>query len=53
MEKKWAKKETRYLNMLLKVTTKKKVDDWLRKNPPPPEWEAGRYAWAYTEMIIL
>jgi len=25
---------------------------WLGRNPPPPEWKSGKYAYAYTEMSV-
>lgn len=27
-----------------------KVKAWLKKHPPPPEWEGSRMEYAYTEM---
>lgn len=29
------------------------VIDWLRRNPPPKEWEGTPTEWAYTEMITV
>jgi len=52
-KKEWLKKEKYYLNQLLKKTTKKKIDTWLKTNKIPNNWQAGKYAYAYSEMIVL
>lgn len=26
---------------------------WLNDNPPPPEWRADKWAYAFTEMPVL
>lgn len=44
--------ERDYLFMILRLTSRKELEDWLRDNPPPAYWLHGRYSWAYTEMVI-
>lgn len=26
---------------------------WLIKNPPPKGWRGGKWAWAFTEMMVI
>jgi len=42
-----------YKEELQKLGILNKAKDWLRKNPPPKEWQADKYAWAYTEMPTI
>jgi len=42
-----------YKQELLKLTTQKEVDHWLKTNPMPKYWEHGDvYSWAYLEMPV-
>lgn len=32
--------------------TAAEIAEWLKHNPPPPDWQEGPNAWAFTEMPI-
>lgn len=43
----------RYKDKLLKKVSEKELNEWLKKNPMPYEWEdRNKYSWAYTEMPV-
>lgn len=44
--------EAEYKEVVLKSVSEYKLRQWLKKNPPPKTWKAGKYAWAYTEMPV-
>lgn len=37
----------------LSPEAKRKVEQWIRKNPPPEDWQGSDLDWAYTEMPSL
>lgn len=45
-------RDKNYKQKMLALVTEKQLNSWLKKNPPPPGWPDGKYAWAYTEMRI-
>lgn len=30
-----------------------RTEKWLKENPPPKKWQQSRWAWAYTEMVVI
>lgn len=36
----------------LSLRHKRKVNDWIRANPPPKEWQSTPLAYAFTEMPL-
>ena len=42
-----------YKQKLKKKSLLMKAKKWLKKNPPPKNWQASKWAWAYTEMPVF
>jgi hypothetical protein len=41
-----------YKEEILKLVSKKELDEWLKRNPKPSYWQGDKYSWAYTEMPV-
>lgn len=42
----------KYREALAKEGLLEKAANWLKSNPPPPEWKESEWAWAFTEMPV-
>lgn len=41
-----------YKQLTLQKVSESELEEWLKRNHPPKEWQEDKYAWAYTEMPI-
>ncbi len=37
---------------VLKKVSEKELNEWIKRNPPPKEWNGTKYSYAYTEMNV-
>lgn len=44
--------EEYYRAEMLKRVSEEELEEWLRRNPPPRKWQAGKYGWAFLEMPV-